>query len=132
MGMLDDAIREHLELKRRRGADPTEVAREEREALDPSYAREEPASAGPVDGSTDFQPAAHAPPTEELVSADLGIATVADPDEPHATPGDGEETAEIDMQKVLDEDMHHADADAGADSPGAQWEVPGQERLSFE
>ncbi len=27
MGLLDDAIREHLELKRRHGADPDEVAR---------------------------------------------------------------------------------------------------------
>jgi hypothetical protein len=33
MGLLDDAIREHLELKRRHGADPEEVARQEREAL---------------------------------------------------------------------------------------------------
>jgi hypothetical protein len=33
MGLLDDAIREHLELKRRRGADPGEVARQENEAL---------------------------------------------------------------------------------------------------
>src|SRR5215218_3456955 len=33
MGLLDDAIREHLELKRRRGADPNEVARQEDEAL---------------------------------------------------------------------------------------------------
>ena len=29
MGLLDDAIREHLELKRRHGADPDEVARQE-------------------------------------------------------------------------------------------------------
>src|SRR5579875_453551 len=35
MGLLDDAIREHLELKRRRGADPTEIERAEREALGP-------------------------------------------------------------------------------------------------
>jgi len=35
MGILDDAIREHLDLKRRRGADPTEVERAEREALGP-------------------------------------------------------------------------------------------------
>src|SRR5215213_1553741 len=33
MGLLDDAIREHLELKRRRGADLDEVARQEDEAL---------------------------------------------------------------------------------------------------
>ncbi|WP_027004802.1 hypothetical protein [Conexibacter woesei] len=35
MGLLDDAIREHLELKRRRGADPSEIEREESEALGP-------------------------------------------------------------------------------------------------
>ncbi len=35
MGVLDDAIREHLELKRRRGADPAEIERSEREALGP-------------------------------------------------------------------------------------------------
>jgi hypothetical protein len=35
MGILDEAIREHLDLKRRRGADPAEVERAEREALGP-------------------------------------------------------------------------------------------------
>ncbi len=35
MGLLDDAIREHLDLKRRRGANPTEIERAEREALGP-------------------------------------------------------------------------------------------------
>jgi hypothetical protein len=35
MGLLDDAIREHLDLKRRRGGDPTEIERAEREALGP-------------------------------------------------------------------------------------------------
>ena len=33
MGLLDDAIREHLELKRKHGADPEDVARQEQEAL---------------------------------------------------------------------------------------------------
>jgi hypothetical protein len=41
MGLLDDAIREHLDLKRRRGADPTEVEREEREVLGPVRRRGE-------------------------------------------------------------------------------------------
>ena len=36
MGLLDEAIKEHLELKRRRGADPNDLAREEREALGPA------------------------------------------------------------------------------------------------
>jgi hypothetical protein len=35
MGVLDDAIRDHLDLKRRRGADPAEVERAERDALGP-------------------------------------------------------------------------------------------------
>jgi hypothetical protein len=35
MGLLDDAIREHLELMRLRGADPTDIARAESEALGP-------------------------------------------------------------------------------------------------
>ena len=35
MSELSDAIREHLDLKRQRGADPAEVAREEQEALAP-------------------------------------------------------------------------------------------------
>jgi hypothetical protein len=35
MGLLDDAIRQHLELKRRHGADPGDVARLEHEALGP-------------------------------------------------------------------------------------------------
>jgi hypothetical protein len=36
MGLLDEAIREHLELKRRHGADPSEVERQEQEALGPA------------------------------------------------------------------------------------------------
>src|SRR5580693_242982 len=35
MGLLDDAIREHLELRRLRGADPGEVAQAEKDALGP-------------------------------------------------------------------------------------------------
>jgi hypothetical protein len=35
MGLLDDAIRDHLELKRRRGGDPADIERMEREALGP-------------------------------------------------------------------------------------------------
>jgi hypothetical protein len=46
MGLLDEAIKEHLELKRRHGADPGEVARLEHEALGP--ARRDPAAAPPM------------------------------------------------------------------------------------
>jgi hypothetical protein len=47
MGLLDDAIREHLGLKRIRGADPDEVSRQEREALGP------PIRPGPAAQRTD-------------------------------------------------------------------------------
>ena len=40
MGMLDEAIREHFDLKRRNGADPAVVAIEEREALGDPAQRE--------------------------------------------------------------------------------------------
>ena len=73
MGLLDDAIREHLELKRTRGADPGEVLRQEREALSASgrpeaaeagaqvVAREEPTNdADPEDGLADIVETSHA------------------------------------------------------------------------
>lgn len=44
MGLLDDAIREHLDLKRKRGADPAEIEKLEREALGP--VRREPVRGG--------------------------------------------------------------------------------------
>ena len=40
MGLLDDAIREHLELKRKHGANPEDVARQEQEALGPGLRNE--------------------------------------------------------------------------------------------
>jgi hypothetical protein len=64
MGLLDEAIKEHLELKRRHGADPGEVARLEHEALGP--ARRDPAPAAmvdePVAEETVAEPVAHDDP----------------------------------------------------------------------
>src|SRR5690349_21267675 len=72
MGLLDDAIREHLELKRRRGADAEEVSRLEQEALGPPQRGEFAAAAAP---GTTAQPAesgepADAPPTPAEPAAD--------------------------------------------------------------
>lgn len=62
MGILDDAIREHLELKRQHGGDPSEIDRLEREALGPvrrqplDSADQEPVSLAEVDDdSTESQ-----------------------------------------------------------------------------
>lgn len=51
MGLLDDAIREHLDLKRRRGADPAEVQRAEQEALGPVRRNRDPSALADPDGS---------------------------------------------------------------------------------
>jgi hypothetical protein len=63
MGLLDDAIREHLELKRRRGADSEEVTRQEHEALGPSQ-RGEFAAAPAEPGAEAAEPAAEPLPEE--------------------------------------------------------------------
>ena len=126
MGLLDEAIREHLELKRRRGADPGAVAREEREVLAPVLPAEpaDPESAvGPI-GSEPVDLLSSQP------AADLG-----DPEPVPAVPRDheaaspsmlGEETAELDMQAAMDELSAEDETDVSAEP------APGQERLSFE
>ncbi len=62
MGLLDDAIREHLDLKRRRGADPTEIERAEREALGP-------VRRGPDVGGED------APAAESAIEPEAAVAS---------------------------------------------------------
>ncbi len=141
--MLDDAIREHLELKRRRGADPGEVAREQREALDtidgqapaegagtaPDAADPPSVSGAPlVDRPGDTQPEpmpiGNVPPGVESAQP----VRAADQAEPTGGPGAGE-TAELDMSSVLGEDVEHAPAEdatsAAADAgESLEWEIP--------
>lgn len=67
MGLLDDAIREHLDLKRRRGADPTEIERAEREALGPVRRGPEPAAedVATAEPSLEAEAGVSPPPHEE-------------------------------------------------------------------
>jgi hypothetical protein len=69
MGVLDDAIREHLELKRRHGTPEEELRRQEEEALGP--VRREVAPPGEVQVEGDGEPAAAAqePPVEPVAEA---------------------------------------------------------------
>src|SRR4051812_22226907 len=68
MGLLDDAIREHLELKRKHGANPEDVARQEQEALGPSprnefaHPDEEPPAAVAADPAPPPPPRKESPP----------------------------------------------------------------------
>jgi hypothetical protein len=83
MGLLDDAIRQHLEFKRLRGADPGEVARQERDALGP-VPRDEDMARLDVDQETaeldmrtvleaeSIEPTEHRVPTSTGSSYNLG------------------------------------------------------------
>jgi hypothetical protein len=120
MGLLDDAIREHLELKRRRGADPGELAREEHEALGP-------ARRGPMPPASD---------EDEL--DDLVDEAGAEAGSEHAEPTEhelGEHTAEyhIDEPDEANEPEAHADGeDVLEETPDFLQETPEHDRLWFE
>jgi hypothetical protein len=116
MGLLDDAIREHLELKRRRGADPTEIERAEREAL------------GPVRRSPELPPdelPSH-PPDEDAPVHAPGEALP-----PGYEPHDGEEGWEpLHDDVALDERAFHNQQDLPAyesDIPSAAESLPAPE-----
>jgi hypothetical protein len=146
MGLLDEAIREHLELKRRRGADPAEVAREQHEALDPVSA---PAPAGQPAASALEQAPGEDAPTEEhaldgeaLDSRDADAASVASSlAQPEtaaagaaapAAPVEPDETAELDMSTVLDAGPADQLRPASPGSVGAGGNAPSGERVQLE
>ena len=80
MGLLDDAIREHLDLKRRRGADPAEVERAEREALGPvRRAPEGAAGAQDADHLGESAYAEHEPVYEHEPAHEQGTAYEHEP-----------------------------------------------------
>jgi hypothetical protein len=129
MGLLDDAIREHLELKRLRGADPGDVAREEQAAL------------GPVRRGDDAQPEDQKGDTPEADPRDGSLppsAEVASANDPST----GQETIEINMEAELaasasEDDLRltgSEDAVPIADPAHSQapndesleWEMPGE------
>jgi hypothetical protein len=102
MGLLDEAIRDHLELQRLQGADPGEIARKEREALEPVLP-DEPATWG-----------AHPPPVldgaiaqDEIAASDHteseSLTETAAPESVVDFSTVGQETVEIDMRAVLEE-----------------------------
>jgi hypothetical protein len=94
MGLLDDAIREHLELKRQHGADPSEVARQERAALAPVHDDEDPETADPaIDGDGVVSSGARNPADADGEDKDLSGPNLSSAIQ---------ETAEIDMRTVIE------------------------------
>jgi hypothetical protein len=125
MGLLDDAIREHLELKRQHGADPDEVARQEREALGPVRSAE-----------PDAAPDGPAPP--EDVGA-VAASEAAREDEPPATEEHApDEPADHDEDPWLEDDPpppaepEPESEDVLKETPEFLQETPEHDRLWFE
>lgn len=82
MGLLDEAIREHLELKRRRGADAGDISREESEALGP-VRRDPDGAPDPSDTFAPEQSAGEAPEARPPDSDETSVlGTVAGAHEP--------------------------------------------------
>jgi hypothetical protein len=130
MGLLDDAIREHLELKRRRGADPAEVAREQHEALetDPDRRhRTELDASGEqgVGGVAADQGVASGAVEHDLAADDHAATEPAGKSSPGAQDaGSLEETAELDMKAVLEDEDRPAIDPAGSPEEGLlEWDA---------
>lgn len=125
MGLLDDAIREHLELKRSRGSDPGEVARKEREALGPAEQEGEPAAQ------------VYAEPEESAAAGSSEPADEPHPVQPYPTFPAGQETVELDMDSVLQEHREPEVAErASGDEPDAGYrsrrDLPAEDSLEWE
>jgi hypothetical protein len=148
MGLLDDAIREHLELKRSRGADPNEVERQEREALgatkqaefaqaesEPEAAAPEPAPPAeeepvePVDAGDEREPF----DVEALEPAPPAAEPPPPPDDPD--PWLEEERDEVPAEEALAhprEEGEEPSEDVLEDTPEFLQETPEHDRLWFE
>jgi hypothetical protein len=138
MGLLDDAIREHLELKRRHGANAEEVERQEREAL--GAARREEFPQEPPEDQPE-EPAAVAasevePPADEVEAPPEPEAPAAG-DEAGA-PGYDEdpwlegERDEVPAEETLEREGEPKSDDVLEDTPEFLQDTPEHDRLWFE
>ncbi len=139
MGLLDDAIREHLELKRRRGDDPAEVQRAEQDALGPIIRRDSRHDAEP--GSQDTPDVADEHAVEPLPTPEPAEPDFAWEDD-DAPPSD--ETHEYDVEQALTQEKRAtpapsgdpaaapADEDVLEETPDFLQETPEHDRLWFE
>jgi hypothetical protein len=136
MGLLDDAIREHLELKRKHGADPDDLARQEQEALGPGRRNE---FAQPEAGEE--PPAAvQAPAPEEPAPADElpeGEPQPPPPPSDEEDPWLDEEPDEVPAEEALEPRREppaaeSAQEDVLEETPDFLQETPEHDRLWFE
>ena len=132
MGMLDDAIREHLELKKRSGADEDEVRRLEVEAFGANRPAQPPAPpAAEPEAEPEPEPVALEPePEPEPV---VPVAPPPPPPTPAPAPRAAEEWLE---DEPAAEEYVEPDAEEGDDlleeTPDFLQETPEHDRLWFE
>jgi hypothetical protein len=129
MGLLDEAIKEHLELKRRHGADPGEVARLEHEALGP--ARREPVEAPVMDEQVDEDAAPVAEQADAQRSEARAEPVLADDDD-YADEVPAEERLEAPARRVEPEPEPEAEAPEDVEQPTAQFSLQELEAASEE
>jgi len=143
MGLLDDAIREHLELKKKHGANPDDVARQEREALGPPPRNEFAQTSEPeaeVAVPADEPAAVRAPEPQAEPEPAPPLNEVEAPPEP-AQPEPGyeedpwlaDERDEVPAEEALESAAKPAgDDDVLEETPEFLQETPEHDRLWFE
>src|SRR5690349_20513615 len=129
MGLLDDAIREHLELKRKHGADPEDVARQEQEALGPGRRNEFAQPEEPAAVSVDEASAEPEPPLQEEppAPAEPPAGQEEDPWLP-----DEDDRDEVPAEESLQPQPRNEDDDVLEETPDFLQETPEHDRLWFE
>jgi hypothetical protein len=128
MGLLDEAIREHLELKRRSGADPSVVEREEQDALAPVAPEDGLAVLEGEDSEFEYEDEAYHEAEDLPAEAELPVADDGNGSAPSfadlADAGQ-QDTAELDMQAAMDaEAAPAAGAPPYAAPSGGSWAKP--------
>jgi hypothetical protein len=120
MGLLDDAIREHLELKRQHGGDPSEIERQEREAFGPGGRRTAPVddAAAPADDDAAEAPdddatQLHEPPEPPTEAPEDYARVTMDPE-----PGEYDEAGPDGPESDEEEVDPPPDAGRDEDAPG--------------
>jgi hypothetical protein len=141
MGLLDDAIREHLELKRARGADLGEVERQEREARGATPQAEFAESAGAdsavesADADSTEEPVADEPVDAAEEQEPFDVEALEPEPAAETDPWLEEERDEVPAEESLAhprEEAEEPSEDVLEDTPEFLQETPEHDRLWFE
>jgi hypothetical protein len=144
MGVLDDAIREHLALKRLHGASDEEIAKEEAEALGPArrdFPAQQAEASIPVADETgtavaDAPPEPAAEPVDEVAPPTELHEPVAEPAvfEPFTPEAELEPEPEPELERETNDEQEgtEEDDDVLEETPEFLQDAPEHDRLWFE